>query len=297
MVTIELMKQNELENVSKFISELNNNEESHIGFCGKDSKEIAEYIKEEIPYTECFVVAYDAEKLVGVIGYDPDYDSSVAEIWGPFLLEEHWKTANVMWERLMGILPNKINAIHMFPNKKNKKACELATNNNFTKLSDQAILVFNRNDSQLLPDVHMKELTPEYHFDMEKLHDETFPGTYYSGQQIIRRLNENNKVFIVTENEELCGYIYVEADPEYGESNVEFFGVEKSKRGKGIGVQLLTGAINWLFSFEATDSIILTVNSESEIAIKLYKKVGFQLRHELHYFKKIIRAKVNSLCE
>ena len=295
MVKIALMKQNELETVSKFISKLNNNEESHIGFCGKDSEEIAEYIKEEIPYTECFVVAYDVEKLVGVIGYDPDCDSSVAEIWGPYLLEEHWKTVNLMWERLMDTLPKKINAVHMFPNKENKKACELATNNNFTKLSDQAILVFNRNDSQLLPDVHMKELTPDYYSDMEKLHDETFPGTYYNGKQIIERLNENNKVFIVTENEELCGYIYVEADLEYGESSIEFFGVEKSKRGKGIGGQLLTGALKWLFSFDVTESIILVVDSESENAINLYKKVGFQLRHDLHYFKKMIREVVSSL--
>ena len=40
---------------------------------------------------------------------------------------------------------------------------------------------------------------------------------YYTGEEIIERLNSNRKVFIQKHNKSLAGYIYVEAEPEFGE--------------------------------------------------------------------------------
>ncbi len=99
---------------------------------------------------------------------------------------------------------------------------------------------------------------------------------------------------MITEGPELLGYIYVEAEPEFGEANIEFFGVDQAKRGQGIGKQLLSGALKWLFSFESITSITLCVSAENRNAIELYKKVGFQLEHELYYFTKDIRERSKS---
>jgi len=90
-------------------------------------------------------------------------------------------------------------------------------------------------------------------------------------------------------NVKLSGYIYVEAEPVYGEANIEFFAVKESERGKGIGKKLLSVVLKWLFSIESIKSITLCVNSSNQDAISLYKKVGFQPIHELCFFTKNLK--------
>ncbi|MFS0673002.1 GNAT family N-acetyltransferase [Ornithinibacillus sp. 179-J 7C1 HS] len=286
MVNITYMQQNDVEKVAKFIADLNSMESSHIGFCSKDSVEITEYFQEEIPFTHCFVTAFSDGELVGVLGIDPDFESGVGEVWGPFALNEHMDIVDEMWELLHAERPNNINSYILFPNKENKLVYEFANRNAFIKGSEQTILVFDRNDIQLLQDTSLKELTPEYYDDMKALHDHTFPGTYYSGEQIISRLDEHNKVLILLEDGELCGYVYVEAEPEFGDGSIEFVGVNEVKRGKGIGSQLVAGSLKWLFTFDTIESIRLTVSTENKTAINLYQKAGFKLKHSLYTFRK-----------
>ncbi len=75
-------------------------------------------------------------------------------------------------------------------------------------------------------------------------------------------------------------------DPQHGEASIEFFAVKESERGKGVGGKLLTVALKWFTTIKSIGSITLCVNSSNQNAINLYKKVGFQLKHELCFFTK-----------
>ncbi|MFC0414044.1 GNAT family N-acetyltransferase [Cytobacillus solani] len=287
MAEIELMKYNEVDIVADFISEINKIEESNIGYCGKDSLEIIHALREDIsdiPYNNSFLTVYEEGELIGVLGFDADLENNSAEIWGPFVKKNKWDVVNTLWNKMIGLLPDEINSISMFPNKQNKQVLQLAKDLSFNRHSDQTILKFNRNRITELDAVSILELKEEYFTEMKQLHDKYFPNTYYSGQQIINRLNEERKVFIIVDNSQLCGYIYVEAEPAYGEASIEFFAVKESERGKGIGSKLLTIALKWLFTIESIKSITLCVNSSNQNAISLYKKVGFQHIHELCFF-------------
>ncbi|MGV3465591.1 MAG: GNAT family N-acetyltransferase, partial [Heyndrickxia sp.] len=81
-------------------------------------------------------------------------------------------------------------------------------------------------------------------------------------------------------------YIYVEANPEFGEANIEFFAVKEEFRGKGLGRRLLNIALQWLFSYENIHEVTLCVNSVNEKAIRLYQKAGFEHVHDLCFFSK-----------
>jgi ribosomal protein S18 acetylase RimI-like enzyme len=289
MTEITLMKKEEVESVAKFISEMNSIEGSHIGYCGQDCLEIAHSLREDITditYNNSFLTVYDQGKLVGVLGFNADLESGSAEVWGPFFKEDKWDIVTSVWGKMIDLLPNEINSINMFPNKKNKKVLELVNGLSFHRQSDQTILNFSRSRVEELEDVSIQELTEDYHMELAELHNNTFPNTYYSGHQIINRLNEDRKVFIIVNDGKLCGYIYVEAKPDYGEASIEFFAVKERERGKGIGGNLLTAALKWLFTIESIGSITLCVNSSNQDAINLYKKVGFQLTHELCFFTK-----------
>lgn len=270
----------------EFIALLNNSEESHIGYCGKDKEEIAKSIVQDITditYTESFVVAYENNQLVGVLGFDADLENRSAEIWGPFIRQGNWDIALAMWKDMMAILPGEIREIDMFPNRKNIRVCNLAEELGFEKYSDETILVFRRKE-KAGRDALLEELAPAHFLQMRQLHEKAFPGAYYNGQQILDRLNEHRKVFNLIDGDRLRGYIYVEAEPEFGEGSIEFFAVEENERGKGTGRKLLAGALNWLFTFESMDAITLCVRSSNERAIGLYKKVGFRHEHDLVAF-------------
>jgi ribosomal protein S18 acetylase RimI-like enzyme len=291
LLEIKLVKKEDVNQVSRLISLLNNTDESHIGYCGNNGEEIANSLINDISdvkYTESFIAAYDKNQLVGVLGFDADLDNYSAEVWGPFIKDNYWEVCHSLWSEMNLLLPSDINSLSMFPNKKNSNVLKLANNLGFSKQSDQTILTFQRNRKSQLKDVEMMELTKEYFTDMIQLHDLAFPCTYYTGKQILERLNDHRKVFMLTTQDGLSGYIYVEADPEFGEGNIEFFAVKVSERGKGLGEQLLIVALNWLFTFQTTESITLCVNSSNDNAIRLYKKVGFKQLHELCYFTKVI---------
>jgi ribosomal protein S18 acetylase RimI-like enzyme len=291
MTEIDLMKNEEVERVAKFITEVNSIEESHIGYCGQDSLEIAHSLREDItdiPYNKSFLTVYDEGELIGVLGFDADLENNSAEVWGPFVKDNLWDIVVSLWNKMFELLPDEINSISMFPNKKNISIIKLAEDFSFNRHSDQTILNFTRNKIRELEEISILELKEEYYAEMKQLHDKSFPNTYYSGQQIINRINEDRKVFIIVEDGRLCGYIYVEAEPVFGEANIEFFTVKESERGKGIGRKLLTVALKWLFTIESIGSITLCVNSTNQNAINLYKKVGFQQKHELCFFTKNI---------
>ncbi|NIK11681.1 hypothetical protein [Alkalibacillus almallahensis] len=196
MLEIRMIDKEDLGLVSDFISQMNASEESHIGYCGKDKNEIAKYMINDISdikYTDSFVVAYEGNKLVGVLGFDADLDDNSAEIWGPFILREKWDIVYEMWKKMTDILPKKIDSMEMFPNVKNTRVCQLSSSLSFKKYSDEKILIFRCNNSNEFESTFIEELTPEYYVDMVQLHDEAFPNTYYSGQQIIKRLDDHKK--------------------------------------------------------------------------------------------------------
>ncbi|WP_223702344.1 GNAT family N-acetyltransferase [Sutcliffiella deserti] len=286
---IRKMNENDLELAANFISQLNQAAESHIGYCGMEGKEIASSLKDDVtdvPYWESFILAYAEDELIGVLGFDGDLENKSGEVWGPFLKLEKWGFAPEMWEAMKGLLPEKIDELYMFPNKKNHACIDLARNMGFNHHSDQTILKVKKENFSLVQSTVFQEISASYYAEFELLHDTTFPSTYYSGKQIIERLNNHHKLFITEEQNELSGYIYVEVEPEFGEASIEFFAVNELHRGNGIGAQLLTIALQWIFTFNKIYSVTLCVNSTNQKAINLYRKMGFDQVHDLCFFRK-----------
>ncbi|WP_353094343.1 GNAT family N-acetyltransferase [Tissierella praeacuta] len=289
MVKLTLAKKEDIKKISDFVAELNKKEESHIAYCGNDSKEIENSLIEDITditFDKSFLIAKENNKIIGVLGFDGDMERNNAEIWGPFIEDGKWGIVTEMWDKMLELLPKEIRMISMFVNNKNYNCIRLASILDFNKNSEESILEFERSSLDNLDDVCLVELVIDDFEAMKELHDKNFPNTYYSGEEIILRLNNHRKVFVCKEANELAGYIYVEAEPEFGEGNIEFFAVNELKRGKGVGCKLLTMALKWLFSFDSIDSISLCANSQNENAINLYKKVGFKEKHQLSYFMK-----------
>ncbi|NMH71630.1 GNAT family N-acetyltransferase [Bacillus sp. RO2] len=282
-----------IKEVASFIARLNGQSSSHIGYCGKQQKEIASSLQNDltdVPFEKAFVLAYKEEDLVGVVGFDADFTQKTAEVWGPFVEENHQEQAIFLFQQMMQLIPSEVEKLFMFPNKENKLAVKTATNFDFIEQSKQAILIMRRNEFSSSQDAKLHLLTKEYNNEMIRLHNLAFPDTYYNGKQIINRISEHRKVFSYMRDDKLAGYIYVEVEPEFSEASIEFIAVDESFRGQNIGTELLKGAVSWIFLIEEIDELQLCVNTTNNQAIRLYQKAGFRLADELIYFKKKLKV-------
>jgi [ribosomal protein S18]-alanine N-acetyltransferase len=112
----------------------------------------------------------------------------------------------------------------------------------------------------------------------------------YFFESILRELPE---AFIISEiNDRIVGYIMCKI--EFGFSNFRKLGFVKKghvvsvavlpeHRGKGLGKALMLEGINGVMS-RKSDEIYLEVRRSNESAIKMYQKLGFQIKSRLRTY-------------
>lgn len=310
MIRLRMASHEDRTKIAQFIAQLNQEKEHHIGYCGEQQDEIQHTLSEEwntaegnISLSQSFVVAFEeqeqGEALIGVLGFDIDMDATSAgisaEVWGPFVQHEAWQEqAKQLWEYWLSFArqaPKKqqVDQYRFFINKANSRAIRFVESLHGEFKSEEVVLHIEQ--SAIRPNEQtsnpMQPLHPDFQQAFILLHDNTFPGTYYSGAEVIERIQEEKgkrRVFTCTVEQELAGYIYVEVEPEFGEASIEFIGVEPQYRGQGIGTQLLQQALSWMFSFEQIQSITLCVSADNSQALHVYEKAGFKRKHTLVFY-------------
>ena len=102
--------------VAKFIAELNQHQEHHIGYCGKDALEIEQAMMDAFGDQPDLWIStlYEDGQLTGVLGMDTDTDTGTVELWGPFIqcAPEQWQELAIrLWQQ--GINKLTENRIHI----------------------------------------------------------------------------------------------------------------------------------------------------------------------------------------
>lgn len=83
-----------IEEIALFIASMNKDAIHHVGYCGDEKKEVLHTILHDfsdIGWERSFVVTYEDNKIIGVLGFDVDEVKKCAEIWGPFIEAENWE--------------------------------------------------------------------------------------------------------------------------------------------------------------------------------------------------------------
>lgn len=274
--------------VANFISQLNNQPEHQVGYCGTVVEEIEDTLLNDfsdLPFQDSFIAAYENDSLIGVVGLDVDKESENAEVWGPFVLHENWmEIAKMMWERLFNQLPISLQTIYGFYHVKNLYANRFMEELGATKEGEHTILTISSKKSH--PHItYISEISKDYFEQLEALHKRIFPNAYYSAEEMVSKHNDEHKLLIAVQDGEFLGYIFCEANPSFSEGDIHFVAVSENARNRGIGRDLIEKGLQFLFSFEDIKEITLCVNSTNEAAISLYKKVGFEVQSRLNSYE------------
>ncbi|ALQ66315.1 GNAT family N-acetyltransferase [Bacillus thuringiensis] len=276
-----------VEEIASFIATVNKDAIHHVGYCGDEKGELLHTILHDfsdIGWEGSFVVTYEDNKIIGVLGFDVDEVKKCAEIWGPFIKAENWEEVALhMWKELIEKVPFHIEELYGFYHVENNNCARLMKNLHAKEQGRHSILILNNIVEQRII-CNVEEALPQVFEQFIDLHNHVFPNTYYEGNEIIGRLSDTNKLFVSMKNEKLEGYVYVEVNPEFQEANIEFIATAENSRRKGVGERLLQKAIQYIFSFQGMKEIELCLNTNNDRAMKLYKKVGFEEKSCLQHY-------------
>lgn len=232
----------------------------------------------------CFVVATRQGQLAGCAG--AEFDRGLRRAWlrGPFVETEHaheWaEYAGNLLEALQQYLPEEITILDSFLDQANQWGGWLFQASGFERVREVHVYQTDAASPLSQGQAGCIEMLPEHAGRVAALHEQLFPNTYLTAQQIIAATQEPSgagagKVYVYVENGQVLGYVY--GSENLGEGVVDFIGVDASARRRGVGRALLSAMMYWLRVEQGLDAISLTVHDELVNARALYEQAGFRL--------------------
>ncbi|MEK4148214.1 N-acetyltransferase [Robertmurraya sp. FSL W8-0741] len=287
---IEIRRMKEIDEASAFISKMNLQPTQHVGYCGIDSEEIKHVLStdfSDLAFADSVIGAFQNQQLVGVLGLDIDKESKEAEVWGPFIAHLEWhKVAEQMWKKLIEELPFSLETVYGFYNVHNVNGNQFMESLGAVKSGEHSILQISASHLPLktASPVTIREMEKKDFQHIRYLHKESFPNAYFSADEMIKMHGETQKILVAELEQHFCGYIFCEADPKFAEGDIHFISVSPAFRNRGIGRELIIAGLDFLFSFQEIEVITLTVESDNNAALSVYRHAGFVEQHRLYAY-------------
>ena len=271
-------KAKDLGELSRFLSEMNKQKVSHIGYCGEKVEVIYETLKEDFISNDgdikFFIARSNTVEIIAAVGLD--IDESSAEVWGPFNQNSSVELQHQLWEQLVNGSPT-VQTFHFFINEENIEQQAFMNELKAKKTGEHLILEIKEQNLNRVSEIKSTTFIQSDFQAFEKLHNEIFPSTYYDAKTITERLSDENMLKVLKgQSNELQGYAYFEVDTEMAEASLEYIAISKKAQNQGFGTMLLKEVLTEMFSYPQISEITLCVDNTNSPANHVYIKAGFK---------------------
>lgn len=270
------------EEIVQLMSKYNKLLQYRIGYCSVKPESIRADVKESFADPENKTVGMlQDSKLVAVIGLEIDEAKQVVEMVGPFVEGKEKQMWLELSEQLISFVLKELGNAYtykFFIHKEHEWCKSLLRSMHTHFMGDEYTLRIYPSNIGALEEEYLVEVpSVEEYEEVKALHDLTWPGVYYSGEEIVAMLDEGHQVFIVKQGKEIVGYTFIEQQLSGKRGYIHFLAVKEAYRGKGIGRALLQYAIKWSMQDAEVEKVCLCVEVENENALKLYYGIGFEI--------------------
>ncbi len=293
--TIQPLRHHPLDQIADFVAALNQQPAHHICYFGSTAAEIAAQIQQFAPPPEDdFFIAEVDGITVGILGMDADENAGRVWLYGPIVIHTEWDTcADLLYSAVLARLDTHIQTQEICIDVRNQRVSNFALRHGFEShdAGNISVLSLYREHYQPTGESLLHPIHASQTHSFVNLHDALFPGTYYPGRVLLERQHEHARLFVINAdgNSSMAGYVYAQVNPATGEGYIDYIGVKPTMQNKGYGTALISGILEWIFSFEFVKLVSLTVPTVSTHAMYLYQRTGFTVDRTITAYRKVGR--------
>jgi ribosomal protein S18 acetylase RimI-like enzyme len=264
--------EDELVALSEFAAPLQVDPTTHCGYLGTTASGIAAELA-EATWQDVSVVAVASGEIVGwLVG---DVDPDMGRVWwlGPFVRADDWESVPDALlaagrEQLLAAVTEEEMAVDA----RFDRCRSWAARHGFAEEEGSHILQLD-GPADAPPKMPVREIHDDDHAAVIRLHEELFPGTHATGEQLVAGHDAKHRRLVAESDGAVAGYVAVEIQPD-GSGYVDYLGVEPTYRRRGVGADLVRAGVAELRELGA-DGVGLSVRAGSEGARDLYVSLGF----------------------
>ena len=272
--------------VVAFVDRHNNDPAQHVTYFGANAAE-AEHALQTLREAQLpLFAALETDQIVGVLGLD--YDSEIGRVWvhGPIIAAADWNAvADDLYHAAQAAL-NQSADHEMSFDLENIQGITFAEQRGFEVYGDCYILFVDRSQLATIPAQQAEPYRAEFAEQFIALQNSLFPSASTTAQQILKQLDEQHRLLLMTDGDTLLGYIYAVVEPQSGEAFIDFVGVSEAARGRGIGRKLVQAGVHWLFRWPSIENVCLVVRTDNASAYHLYTSAGFKRERTFRALRK-----------
>ena len=234
------------------------------------------------PWTSTVRIVRRDDAVAGVVVVEWSTSAGTAWIHGPWVEgpDDSWATtARLLVDCCVAQLPDAISGCVLTGDAEHRRLAETAAelgwsagvpNHIMVATADVAARWSDRADGPTVRPATAADLPT-----IRRLHDEQFPSTYFSAEQLLDRHRTGDHTVLVAEQHGLpIGYVAGQVQPD-GDGYVDFLAVDADHRGAGAGRALVAAVAADVIPRSDKRRICLTVRADREPAVALYERLGF----------------------
>lgn len=264
----------------KFISSFQSVEESFVAWLGYSPEEIrAQLSAENQPFKERCLIAVDRGVVCGFLGIYLVEEQAIVRLLGPYIAQQnHW--INIALDLLKALQPKIPAYVHKAKVAfygANVNCKQLYAPNHFTLYNAEKTLIMRREGFTSSQKVMNQEFNIRAYqpTDFDKFIQIHPTDAYFTGAEVISRLNQYHRLVVAELDDCIIGYVYSEMLLSDGFAEICFLNVSPEFRNRSIGSLLISEAINEAFRLDWINHIEISVRVNNEGAERLYVRTGF----------------------